>query len=238
MYPGAQLAGAAQRAQGGVPAPLHVHFPVVARPAEEPAVELRADVGEGAAHREREADAGVPQDAGLDGRAAAGAAAEAGPEVHRALGVPDPLIGIGREEPGVAGAQERKAKLDTAAGLLPPPEVADGVARAGIEERDGARDAALADGRIGVAQREVVDVLAELPLELAALAPAEQVRLLQSKEPTDSGALPQRSAEVDVARPALLDPEGDVDVDPVGRWLDVGIGERLLEESLIGDVLL
>ncbi len=87
------------------------------------------------------------------------------------------------------------------------PEVADGVPGARVEERDGARDATLPNGRIGVAQREIVDVRPELPLELAPLAPAEQVRLLEPQETADAGSLAERGTEVDVAGAAFLDPE-------------------------------
>ena len=43
LDPGAELARAPQGAQRGVPAALHVHLPVVARPAQKAAVELAAD---------------------------------------------------------------------------------------------------------------------------------------------------------------------------------------------------
>src|SRR5438552_3333239 len=135
---------------------------------------------------------GGAKETGAPRRPARRAAAEPRPQVHRAFGVTDTLVGVGGEEPGVPRAQEREAELEAPAGLLAAAEVADGVAGAGVEQRDGARDPALADGRVGVAQREVVDVLAELPLELAALSAAEEVRLLQPQEAADPGALPQR----------------------------------------------
>ena len=130
-----------------------------------------------------------------------------------------------------------KPKLHRAAGALLLAEVADGVAGPRVEQRHRSGDAALADGGVGVAQREIVDVGAELPLQPPPLAPAEEVRLLEPEESADPRALPQRRAEVDVAGAALLDPEYDVHVDAVGRRLDVRRGERLLEEAEVGDVL-
>src|ERR1043165_10231905 len=78
-------------------------------------------------------------------------------------------------DPGVARAEERQAELELEPAGALAAQVGEGVAPARIEERDGAGGAALQDGGIGIAQVEVVDVLAELPLQLAALRLAEQV---------------------------------------------------------------
>ena len=154
-----------------------------------------------------------------------------------ALAVLDPLQPVAHEEPGVARAEERKADLQRPAGLPPAAKVAHDEALPRVEERDRARHPALLDGRVGVREREIVDVGAELPLELAPLAPAEQVRLFEPEEAADAGALPQRRAEVDVAGALLLDPEHHIDVHAVLGWPHVGRRQRLLEVAQVADVL-
>src|SRR5690606_27124812 len=105
-----------------------------------------------------------------------------------------------------------------------------------VEHRHRSRDARLEDRRVRVAQLEVVDVAAELPLESTALAATEQVPLLEPEEAAQAGPLADRCTEVDVAGATLGDAEGDVDVAVLARG-DVGNRHRLLEEAEVGDVV-
>ncbi len=105
-----------------------------------------------------------------------------------------------------------------------------------VEERHRARDPRPEHRRIGIAELEVVDVAAELPLQPAPLATTEEVRFLEAEEAAEAGPLPHRRTEVDVAGALLGDREGDVDVAVVER-LDVGHRQRLFEEVQVGDVL-
>src|SRR5437016_5852089 len=74
------------------------------------------------------------------------------------------------------------------------------------------RDARFAHRRIGEGDVEVVDVLAELPLEPAPLPLPEQIGLVEAEEAADARPLPHRGAEVDVAGALLGDAEHHVDV--------------------------
>ena len=90
---------------------------------------------------------------------------------------------------------------------------------------------------IAVREAEVVDVLAELPVQRALLAHAEQVRLIEADEAADARALPHRRAEVHVPGALLLHVEDDVDVALVVRRLRVRRGKRRLEEAQVADAL-
>src|SRR2546422_7612996 len=94
-----------------------------------------------------------------------------------------------------------------------------------------------ADRRVAVGEVEVVEVLADLPLEAAALPLPEQVRLVQAEEAAHPGALPYRGAEVDVARALLRHTEDHVDIALVVGRTRVGERQRLLEEPQVRDVL-
>src|SRR6266853_348323 len=104
------------------------------------------------------------------------------------------------EQPRVAIAEDREAELEARAPAAQRPEVGDGVAQPGIVDVEGPRDAGLPNRGIGVADGEVADVLAELPLEVALLPLTEQVWLVQPEKPSHARALPDRRAEIDVAR--------------------------------------
>src|SRR5690606_39351474 len=196
-------------------ASFHVHLSIVSGAAQEAAVELAGEARLGAAGGKREAHPGVPDQRGRQRGADAIVADEPLLDVRRPFGVTDPLEPVGAEQPGIPGAQEGKAEPEASAGLTTAAQVPDGEALARVVDRYGAGDPAGPDGRVGVGKREVVDVGAELPLEHAPLAAAEEVRLFEAEEASDAGTLPPGRAAIDVARTALLDPEGDVPVDAV-----------------------
>jgi hypothetical protein len=106
-----------------------------------------------------------------------------------------------------------------------------------VVRRDASRDARLPDVGIGVCRVEVVDVAAELILKLCALAPPEEVRLVEADEAADPGALAGRRAKVHVARPLLLHAEDDVHVALVTYGARLGRRHRGLEEVQVRDVL-
>src|SRR4029079_8995652 len=96
-------------------------------------------------------------------------------DILGSLGVADALEPVGAEEPGVARSEEREAELDAPADLPALAEILDGVALPGVIDGHGAREEALLDGWVAVAQREIVDIGAELPLQPASLPAAEEV---------------------------------------------------------------
>src|SRR6185437_7658015 len=77
----------------------------------------------------------------------------------------------------VRGVRQREAELQLSAGRVRLADVANDEPRPLVVQRDRSRNVRLANARIRVAQAEVADVLAKLPLERSALALAEQIRL-------------------------------------------------------------
>jgi hypothetical protein len=102
----------------------------------------------------------------------------------------------------------------------------------------GSRDTTLLDGRVRVRQVEVIDVAAELPLQRALLAEAEEVRLLESDEAADTSPLPDRRSEIHAPGPFLLHAKDDVDVSPLVCLAGVWRRQRRVEESEVRDVVI
>src|SRR5687768_15976342 len=157
-----------------------------------------------AVRREREPDPGVVIEVHAESRARA--------RHHVAVDLADQaftaivhsLRAVRCEEPREARAEQREADLQLAADPRLAADVADVVARLRVISRDRPRELRLLDEGITVREAEVVDVLAELPIQRPLLAHAEQVRLIESDEASDAGALPHRRAEVHVPRALLL----------------------------------
>jgi hypothetical protein len=75
-----------------------------------------------------------------------------------------------------------------------------------------------------------------LPLERAAFAFAEKIRLIEADEPADAGSLSDGCAEVDVAGPLFFDVEDQVDVAILIGLACLRRRHVLLEEPEIRDV--
>ena len=88
---------------------------------------------------------------------------------------------------------------------------------------------------IGVAEAEVLDVLAELPLQRPRLHSPNRLGWSKPMKPPSAGALSDRRTEVDVAGPLFLDVEDQVDVALVVRLPRVRRRHVLLEEAKVGD---
>src|SRR3989441_12299630 len=144
---------------------------------------------------------------------------------------------VGDEQPRVAIVEDREPELQTRSAAAQRPEVRDRVPQPGIVDVEGSRDAGLANRGIGVGDGEVADVLADLPLEVALLPLAEQVRLVEPQKPAYPGALPHRRTEVDVARMLLGHAEDHVHVTLIVGRARVGERQGLLEEAQVRDVL-
>src|SRR6185503_698171 len=86
-------------------------------------------------------------------------------------------------------------------------------------------------------QVEVVHVTSELPLERAALAATEQVRLVESDEAADAQALTDGRPEVHVTRALLFDVEDDVHVALLVRRALIRRRNRALEEAEVSNAL-
>ena len=211
----------------------------VAGAAEEAAVLREAELHHRAGGRERQVDPRVAHDRGAEAGAHAVIAAERVGERRVGAGAGIALLveGVVQEQARVVGAEQRKAELHVGAPPPQPPNVGNHIPDTLVVHPNRSRDPGLADRGIRVRDAEVVDVLPELPLQLAALALAEQVGFVESDEPADACALPHRRAEVDVSGPLFGDVEDDVDVALlVGRF---GLGERqrLVEEPEVRDAL-
>ena len=90
---------------------------------------------------------------------------------------------------------------------------------------------------VAVGEVEVVDVAPELPLHLSPLAAAKKVRLIQSDEPAQAGALAHGSTEVDVAGPLFLHVEHNVHIALLATRACLRGSHRRLEEIQVADVL-
>src|SRR5262249_51500789 len=139
-------------------------------------------------------------------------------------------------EPGELRARKREADLDLAAARRRLADVANDEPRLLVIRRHRSRDVRLLDPGIRIGEAEILDVLAELPLERAALALAEQVRLIEADEAADARSLAHGRAEVHVARALLLHVEDQVDVALLVGRVVVRRRHVLLEEAEVGDV--
>src|SRR5882762_9360241 len=212
-----------QLAERGIPATLEIQALEVARPAERTARLRDPDRVHRSARREREVDSRVPQQRYAERRADAVVApqrGEAGARAGEALVVD----AVGDEQPRVAIAEDREPELEARAPAAQRAEVRDRVAQPGVVNVEGSRNAGLPNRGIGVADGEVADILPELPLKVALLPLAEQVRLVEPEKPAHPGALPDRGAEIDVAGMLLGHAEDHVHVTlivggaRVGEW--------------------
>jgi len=97
---------------------------------------------------------------------------------------------VRQEQPRVVVAEHREAKLQARAAPPQASEVGDDVADPRVVHADRGGECGIPAGGIGERDVEIIDVLAELPLEPAALALSEQVRLVEAEEAADPRALP------------------------------------------------
>ncbi len=209
---------------------------VVPGPAEHAAALRNPQLVHGAARREGHVDTGIARHGG----AYRGAQAVVAAVDRRQGGVPGEALHVHRvrqEQSRVAVPERGDAELHARAPGFERAETGDLVAHAIIVHVQSARDAGLAQRRVGVGHDELVDVLAELPLETAPLALAEEVGLFEADEPADARALPQGGPEVDVAAVLLGHPEDDVHVPLIVGRTGFRERERLFEEPEVGDVL-
>src|SRR5204863_1367795 len=215
------LRGVAERADRGVEVAFEIDALEVARAAQRSAALRRAELHHGARGRERQVDPRVAHQRGAECRADTIVAAERRREREVRRGADEALLieAVIEEQARVVVAEDGEAELEVPAAAPEPADVGDDVAHARVVHADRRRDARLAHGGIGVRDVEIVDVLSELPLEPAALALPEQIRLVEPEEAADAGALSHRRAEVDVAGPLLGNLEHDVDVALIVRRL-------------------
>src|SRR5688572_21995678 len=101
-----------------------------------------------------------------------------------------------------------------------------------------ARDTRPPNCRVGEAERKLLLIGAELPLQRRPLALAKQVGLVEPEEAADSSSLTHRRSEVDAAGALLLHREYDVDVALLAGGPSVRRRQRRLEEPEVGDVLI
>src|SRR5690606_28453553 len=133
--------------------------------------------------------------------------------------------------------RERIADAQVRADARVLAEVGDAEPRLRVVALDLRRHQRAADVRVRVRGVEVVDEAAVLPVDRAALALAEEVRLVEADESADARALARRGAEVHVARALLLHAEHDVDVALLVGRTRVRERQRRLEEAEVADAL-
>src|SRR6267143_5633892 len=177
----------AERADRRVKVPLDIGPLEVARPAEQAAALRESELDHRASRGEREVDPGVPHHRRAERRAHAVVAAEGARErrVRGRAGEALLIDAVRQEQPRVIVAEHREAQLQARAAPPQAADVGDDVPHPRIVHAERRGDARFAHGGIGERDVEIVDVLAELPLEPAALALAKQVRLVEAEEAAD-----------------------------------------------------
>ena len=204
--------------------------------AQRSAVELRLEALQRAVGRERHLDARVAREVEAERRPEASRAAVRRDLAEQAgAAVAYGFRAVGDAEARPAGPEEREREPQRSARACGLPEVRDRVLRLRAVERHRHGGARLVQRRIGVRELQVVDVSAVLPVDRAALALAEQVRLVEADESAEPRALPHGSAEVHVARALLLHLEHDVDVALVVRRSRLRKRQGRLEEPEVLD---